>query len=194
MFGYARVSTADQDLRVQIQALEDYGCDSIYQEKESGSKARRHQLDLVKKQLRSSDTLVVWKIDRLGRNVLQLWELMKFLETKGVHFVSLNDPIDITNAQGKLVFTMIAALAEMESDLASERTKAGMAAARRAGKFIGSKMYRDRISGRKRDAIEADIANPDMSMHAISQKHGMAALTLRRNWAKELREAGKLRK
>lgn len=133
--GYARVSKEDQNLDMQIDDLLKHGIDKkqIFQEKVSGVAKKRPQLDLCMKRLRRGDTLVVWKLDRLGRSLTALCELSERLEKRGIMLISIIDAIDTTNAMGKLFFHFMAAIAQFERDLIKERTKAGIAAAKRRG-------------------------------------------------------------
>lgn len=129
--GYARVSTADQSDQLQTQALERSGCYQIYTDHgRTGCTMARPQLEATLKALRPGDTLAVWKLDRLGRNVRGLCELLEELEHRGIFFESLTEGIDTSTSVGKLMFHILAAVAEMESNLVSERTKAGLAALR----------------------------------------------------------------
>ena len=136
-FGYARVSTKEQDLTLQLDALKKCGCQEIYKEKISGATRERPELEKLLGQLRSDDVVVVWKLDRLGRSLKDLVSLVNEIEAKGVGLQSLNDHIDTTTPQGKLTFHIFAALAEFERDIISERTKAGLAAARARGRKGG---------------------------------------------------------
>jgi DNA invertase Pin-like site-specific DNA recombinase len=135
--GYARVSTADQHLRMQEDALKSVGCDDIYHDIASGTKTARTGLDDALSHLRAGDTLVVWKLDRLGRSLKHLIETIQKLNDKGIGFQSLQESIDTTTTGGKLVFHFFSALAEFERDLIRDRTKAGLAAARARGRQGG---------------------------------------------------------
>ena len=136
--GYARVSTDEQNLDLQMDALQAAGCEQIYQDDGiSGTQIARQGLDQAIAVATAGDTLVVWKLDRLGRSLSFLIELIARLRDAGVGFQSLQDGIDTTTSGGKLVFHIMAALAEFERDLIVERTKAGMKAAKRRGKPIG---------------------------------------------------------
>lgn len=134
--GYARVSTRDQKLEMQRSALTDFGCELIYEEKQSAVKNRPELQKLLKK-IRSGDVVVVWKIDRLGRSLKDLIELVTGFRSNGVEFVSLNDNINTTTAQGRLVFNLFGSFAEFERELISERTRAGLAEARKHGRSGG---------------------------------------------------------
>jgi DNA invertase Pin-like site-specific DNA recombinase len=135
--GYARVSTRDQNLDLQVDALKRAGCERIYQDIASGAKTARPALDEMLSQLRASDVLVIWKLDRMGRSLAHLVELVGDLVKRKVGLVSLNDPIDTTTAQGRLVFNLFASLAEFERELIRERTQAGLSAARARGRIGG---------------------------------------------------------
>ncbi|MBA7495576.1 DNA-invertase hin [subsurface metagenome] len=136
--GYARVSTQDQNLELQLSELDKYGCKKIYKEKVSAVKDRP-ELDKMLEQLREGDSVVVWKLDRLGRSLKHLVDLLTLFNERGVDFISINDSIDTTTAQGRLIFNLFASFAEFERELISERTKAGMKAARAKGHFAGRK-------------------------------------------------------
>jgi DNA invertase Pin-like site-specific DNA recombinase len=135
--GYARVSTKDQDLGLQIDALQKAGCEKLYREVVSGARTERPVLDRVVDSLRTGDVLVIWKLDRLGRSLKHLVELVNTLRERGVGLQSLNDPIDTTTPQGRLSFNLFASLAEFERDLIRERTQAGLSAARARGRNGG---------------------------------------------------------
>jgi len=137
VYGYARVSTDDQELRHQMQALEEYGCTFVFEEKQSGKNMHRRQFEWLKKSLHPGDQLVVTKLDRLGRNLVELEQFLTWLEERGIELVCLHQPIDYKSANGRMMFRMMAAFAQMESELASERTKLGVAAAKAAGKIAG---------------------------------------------------------
>jgi DNA invertase Pin-like site-specific DNA recombinase len=135
--GYARVSTQDQDLSLQLDALNDAGCNKIYKEKITGSKKERPQLQKMLGQLRKGDVVVIWKLDRLARSLKDLVGLVNEIQERGGALHSLNDQIDTTTPHGKFTFHIFAALAEFELDIIRERTKAGLAAARARGRIGG---------------------------------------------------------
>lgn len=135
--GYARVSTEDQHLDLQRDALKQAGCTRIFQEKKSGAGGHRPALISARRALREGDVLVVWKLDRLGRSLQDLMAILEDLEQRGIGFCSLSDHIDTTTPAGKLLFHITGAVAEFERALVSERTKAGMEAARRKGRKPG---------------------------------------------------------
>jgi DNA invertase Pin-like site-specific DNA recombinase len=136
-YGYARVSTADKDKALQVDALKAAGCDKIYVDHASGSLERRVELDRILEQIREGDTLAVWRLDRLGRSLKHLMTVVADLETRGVAFQSLTETIDTNTVAGKLLFHIFGALAEFERALIQERTVAGLAAARARGRMGG---------------------------------------------------------
>ncbi|MFD2937093.1 recombinase family protein [Spirosoma flavum] len=135
--GYARVSTADQNLDLQLNALKGKGCEIIFQEKISGGAKDRLELQKLLTQLRSSDEVVVWKLDRLGRDLAHLIELVNLFSEKQVSFSSMNDKIDTSTPACKLIFHIFCSLAEFERAQIRERTLAGLAAAKLKGKVRG---------------------------------------------------------
>ncbi|HFG9885511.1 TPA: recombinase family protein [Salmonella enterica subsp. enterica serovar Potsdam] len=138
LIGYARVSTAEQSLDMQIDALKKAGCHQVFTDVASGAKADRLGLEKALEYLREGDTLVVWKIDRLGRSLAHLVQTIDGLRERGVGFRSLTDAgIDTTTRNGKLLFNLFATLAEFERELISERTKASLAVARARGRKGG---------------------------------------------------------
>ena len=147
MIGYARVSSKDQDLSLQRKALSDAGCTKIYEDKISGTQSSREGLKLALEVLREDDTLVVWKLDRLGRSTKHLITLINELEQQNCHFVSLTDNINTGTTAGRFFFHVMASLAQMDRELIVERTKAGLEAARLQG----------RVGGRKRQMTDSKI-------------------------------------
>src|SRR5215218_9096894 len=135
--GYARVSTGEQTLDLQHDALTKAGCGTIYQETASGAKADRPVLDEVLSYLRKGDTLVVWRLDRLGRSLEHLIDVVAALADRGIGFRSLTEQIDTTTSGGRLIFHVFGALAEFERGLIRERTQAGLATARARGRTGG---------------------------------------------------------
>jgi DNA invertase Pin-like site-specific DNA recombinase len=135
--GYARISTVDQNLNLQIDALEKAGCEKIFTDTASGLLDSRKGLADAILFCRQGDTLVVWKLDRLGRSLKHLIETVNRLQAKGIGFVSLQESVDTTTSGGKLVFHVFGALAEFERELIRERTRAGLAAARSRGRLGG---------------------------------------------------------
>lgn len=147
LIGYARVSTNDQNLKLQLDALKLANCTRVFTDKISGSRNDRPGLSEALSHLRHGDTLVVWKLDRLGRTVKGLVDLVSDLESQNVNFKSLTDGIDTTNTAGRFFFNVMASLAQMERELTLERTKAGLVAARQLG----------RIGGRKRVMTDSKV-------------------------------------
>ncbi len=137
LVGYARVSTQDQNLELQHDALTQAGCDRIFEDKMSGAKAARPGLDDAIRFMRSGDTLVVWKLSRLGRSLKQLIETVQRLKATGIQIKSLTESIDTTTAAGELLFHIVAAFAQFERDVMIENTTAGLVAARARGKNGG---------------------------------------------------------
>ena len=135
--GYARVSTSDQNLDLQSRSLTEYGCTIIYQEKISGKNTDRPELKKLLKNLKKGDQVVVWKLDRLGRSLRDLVDLVALFNDKEVNFISLHDHIDTTTATGRFTFNIFASLAEFEREIIRERTKAGLDAARARGRKGG---------------------------------------------------------
>jgi DNA invertase Pin-like site-specific DNA recombinase len=137
LLGYARVSTTDQQPHLQVDALTAAGCYRVFTETASGARTDRPTLQQLLDQLRPSDTLVVWKLDRLGRSLRHLVDTITSLAERGIGFHSVQEAIDTTTPGGKLVFHVFAALAEFERDLIRERTSTGLAAARARGRRGG---------------------------------------------------------
>jgi DNA invertase Pin-like site-specific DNA recombinase len=135
--GYARISTRDQNANLQHDALAEASCERIYTDTASGARTERPELDRMLADVRLGDVIVIWKLDRLGRSLRHLLELVADLSGRGVGLKSLNDPIDTTTAQGRLVFNIFASLAEFERELIRERTHAGLSAARARGRVGG---------------------------------------------------------
>jgi DNA invertase Pin-like site-specific DNA recombinase len=144
LLGYARVSTEDQTLTPQRDALQSAGCREIYEERASGGHRARPQLALALAGIRAGDTLVVTKIDRLARSLSHLLEIIERLAAAGAHFRSLSDPIDTTGPSGRLVLQMLGAVAEFERALIRERTRTGLRSARAAGRIGGNPGLRSR--------------------------------------------------
>ncbi|MDQ3395114.1 MAG: recombinase family protein, partial [Bacteroidota bacterium] len=163
--GYARVSTQDQKLELQLGELKKNGCEKIFKEKKSAAK-ERPVLDEMISHLRKDDVVVVWRLDRLGRSLRHLVNTVGMFKEMGVEFISINDSIDTTTSQGRLMFNLFASFAEFERELISERTKAGLEAAKARGRKGGRKpglSQKNRVKAwvalkRKRDGEDpADI-------------------------------------
>jgi len=176
--GYARVSTKDQHLELQIDALTKAGCDKIYQDIASGARAERPALNEMINNLRPGDVLVIWKLDRLGRSLNHLIGLVNDLMKKNIGLQSLHDPIDTTTAQGRLSFNLFASLAEFERDLIRERTQAGLSAARARGRNGGRPKGIPQKAEATACAAETLYKEGRLSVNEISEKLGIAKSTL----------------
>lgn len=147
LIGYARVSTQDQSLELQLNSLNSVGCQKIFEDTISGSQVERPGLNKAIELLREGDTLVVWKLDRLGRSVKHLVDFVDFLSKQKINFKSLTDSIDTSTSSGRFFFHVMASLAEMERELTIERTRAGLAVAKLQG----------RVGGRKRKMTDTKL-------------------------------------
>lgn len=173
--GYARVSTDDQRLDLQKDALQRAGCIDIYEEKESGKQADRPALGYCRRALAAGDTLVVWRLDRLGRSLPDLVQIVSELEKAGVGFESLTERIETSSAAGKLVFHVFAALAEFERNVIRERTHAGLVAARARGRKGGRKPALDAKQVRE---IKALLRDPDIQVADVAKRYGVSRATI----------------
>lgn len=176
--GYARVSTQDQNPALQTDALKKAGCRKIFVEKASGAKSDRVELQRLLDQVRQGDVIVVWKLDRLGRSLKHLVEIVGDLIEKGVGLKSLQDPIDTTTSQGRLIFNIFASLAEFERDLIRERTQAGLAAARARGRLGGRPKGLSAEAGRKAVAAAALYREGKLSANEIARNLALSKATL----------------
>jgi len=174
--GYARVSTQDQKLDLQRDALTAAGCSILYEDQISGSHAKRPGLDQALARLGTGIVLVVWRLDRLGRSLPHLIEILRSIESKGAGFVSLSESIDTTSAGGRLVFHMMAALAEFERTLIVERTQAGLAAAKARGAQLG----RRRLLTERQISHARALLKSGETGHAVAQSLGVSRATLYR--------------
>ncbi len=178
--GYARVSTDDQTLDVQLDALTKAGCDRIFRDTFSGAKADRRGLRAALDHLRTGDTLVVWRLDRLGCSLRHLIDTMTSLEQRGVGFRSLTEAIDTTTSGGKLIFHIFGALAEFERDLIRERTTAGLVAARARGRTGGRPKVNAFQDPRKLAAARRLYAEGKTSIGTICATFGISKSTFYR--------------
>ncbi len=176
--GYARVSTNNQNLELQIDALEKAGCEKIYRDIASGARTERPSLNEMVNNLRPGDVLVIWKLDRLGRSLNHLIGLVNDLIEKKIGLQSLNDPIDTTTAQGRLSFNLFASLAEFERDLIRERTQAGLSAARARGRNGGRPKGLPKKAEATACAAETLYKEGVLTVDEISKKLGIAKSTL----------------
>jgi DNA invertase Pin-like site-specific DNA recombinase len=179
LIGYARVSTQDQNLNLQLDDLKKAGCDRIFQEKASSAKERPQLLKLLEN-MREGDTIIVWKLDRLGRFLKELITLINDFQEKGIGFRSLNDAIDTTTAQGRLVFNIFASLAEFERDLIRERTKAGLSAARARGRLGGKPKGLNKEAQSKAEAAQTLFAKQEKTVDEIGKLLGISRATVYR--------------
>ena len=177
LIGYARVSTDDQDTRMQIDALKRAGCEKIYEERASGSRTDRPELAKAVAHGRKGDIVVVWKLDRLGRSLPHLIDTVHGLEERKIGFRSLTDNIDTMTASGRMFFHMMGALAQFERDLIRERTNAGLKAARERGN----------VGGRPRKLTDADLKfarslmrdrSENWTWPAVATRLGVSHMTL----------------
>jgi len=173
--GYARVSTEEQHLDLQRNALQRAGCGVLYEETASGKNVARPELENCRKALRSGDTLVVWRLDRLGRSLTDLIHIVEELDRSGVAFESLTEKIETASAAGKLVFHVFAALAEFERSLIRERTHAGLAAARARGRAGGRK---PKLSEKQIREIKTLLRDPDIRVADVARRYGISRTTL----------------
>lgn len=172
--GYARVSTKDQNLDSQIDMLTEYGCERIFSEKVSGRKFQRTELDKCLNYMRERDTLVITKLDRLGRTTKQLIELAQHLEDNDIDLEIIDMNINTKDAMGKMFFTMMSAFAELEANLLSERTKKGLASARARGKLGG----RPKISQDKEKMIISLYNSKEHTINEIITMTGVSRGTI----------------
>lgn len=173
--GYARVSTNEQSTDSQLDALERAGCERIYQESFSGKSKTRPELERMIDALRDGDIVVVQRLDRLGRSLKDLIELLDGFKQQGVQFISLNENIDTTTAIGELAFHMIGSIAQFERRLISERTKAGLAAARARGRKGGRKAKLSVLDIKKAQAM---LLDPEMTKAEVARYFGVSRPTL----------------
>lgn len=191
LIGYARVSTLEQDVSLQTDALQQAGCERIFQDKISGAKSERPGLQEALNYARKGDSIVVWRLDRLGRSLKHLIETVGQLEEQGIGFRSLQESIDTTTSGGRLIFHIFGALAEFERNLIRERTIAGLEAARARGRLGGRP--------RKLDAKKTELAyqlydEKKYAVKEICQMLGISKPTLyaylaRRNKGKQIKDA-----
>ncbi len=180
--GYARVSTGEQHLDLQLQALEQAGCELLFEDfGVSGMITSRPGLDKVISSISPEDVIVVWRLDRLGRSLVHLISLIEEFEKKGVGFISLTESIDTTTAGGRLVFHIMGALAEFERSLIVERTKAGIDAAKLSGKKIGRPA---KLTAQKIAVAQREIAAGHETISSLATEYGVSPSTLWRSLKK----------
>lgn len=176
--GYARVSTKDQNLALQTDALNKAGCEIIFTETASGAKTDRVELSKMLSQIRKGDIVVVYKLDRLGRSLKHLLEVVAQLNEKQVGIQSISDAIDTTTPQGRLFFNISACFAEFERDLIRERTKAGLEAARARGRKGGRRQGMTKEAEQKAILAEAYYREGKMGVNQIALEIGVSKMTL----------------
>jgi DNA invertase Pin-like site-specific DNA recombinase len=177
LIGYARVSTREQDLNLQLDALKTAGCERIFTEKASGAQRDRPQLVAALDYMRPGDTLIVWKLDRLARSLKQLIETIEDLGEKGMGFRSLTEAIDTTTPGGRLVFHIFASLAEFERSIIHERTRAGLEAAKARGRTGGRPPA---MTGEDLAAAKALLRDPGIRVEEAATRLGVSPATLYR--------------
>lgn len=183
LVGYERVSTDDQNLNLQHDALQQAGCEKIFSDKMSGAKADRPGLKEAFDYVRDGDTLVVWRLDRLGRSLKDLIALIEDLESRQIGFRSLQESIDTTTSGGKLIFHMFGALAEFERNLIRERTQAGLQAARARGRKGGR---RQKLTAQQIDMGRTLAADPKRSVSSICEHLGISRPTYYRHISEDI--------
>ena len=176
LIGYARVSSRDQNLEYQLEALKQAGCDKIFQDVISGKSENPEGLAKATEHLREGDTFVVWKLDRLGRRVGRLIAFIGMLSERGVNFSSLTESIDTRTAMGRFFFHVMASFAEMERELNNERTKAGLEAARKLGRVGG----RPRILTESKLAAAKKLLASNVTPRDVAENLGVSIATLYR--------------
>ena len=174
LIGYERVSTDDQNLALQHDALQAAGCEKIFSDKMSGAKADRPGLQAALEFVRKGDTIVVWRLDRLGRSLKDLMALIEGLEQRAIGFRSLQESIDTTSSGGKLIFHLFGALAEFERNLMRERTQAGLQAARARGRKGGRQQ---KLTPQQIDMGRSLAAEPKRSVSSICEHLGISRPT-----------------
>ena len=177
IYGYARVSTADQNLDRQTDALKNYKVDTIFCEKISGTKKNRPELDKLLSEVSSGDTIVIESLSRLGRSVKNLAELMEFFNENNIRLVSLKETIDTTSSTGRLLFTIISSLSQFERDVLAERTSEGLKAARARGRFGG----RPKTANEKLNKAIALYKTNEYTITEITELTGVSKSTLYRS-------------
>ncbi|MEO0770888.1 MAG: recombinase family protein [Cyanobacteria bacterium J06649_4] len=183
--GYARVSTANQNIELQTDALEAGGCEKVFSDRRvSGAKAERPGLDKVLDHVRKKDTLVIWKLARLGRSLSDLLSIVEGLKERGANFASIQDGFDTSTASGKMVFSVIGAMAEYERNLIRERMMAGLAAARARGRMGG------RLKALDKSQVKVAIALAEageLTIKEICEQVGCSRSTYYRQVAPQLK-------
>ncbi len=181
IFGYARVSTEQQNLDRQLDALRKYGCDVLYNEKMTGTKRDRPELAKMLDRMTEGDTVVIESLSRLGRSTKDLIDLTELFEQKGVHLVSLKESIDTSTSTGKLLFTLMSAIAQFERDVIADRTREGLKSARARGR-TGGRPRTDPAAVKKALRL---YATKEYSIKEIEELTGVKKSTLYRNLSRD---------
>lgn len=184
LYGYARVSATDQNTTMQIEALRNRGCTTIVEERITGVAAFKPEFEKLMLKLKTGDTLVVWKIDRLGRNVILLGQLVQRLNAMGVHFVSVTESIDTTSAHGKMFFNLMATFAEFERELIRERVLTGVQNAMQNGTRSGRPFGRPRTDEQLLIQTQELIRQTGMPIRRACEQNGVGYMTFF-NWKKQ---------
>lgn len=177
-YGYARVSTKDQVLNLQMDALKTAGCHKIFYEVAKGARADRPEWLKLLEEIQKGDTLIVWKLDRMGRSLHHLIKVVNDLIAKGVDIISIQDPLNTTSAQGRLIFNMFASLAEFEKDLIRERTMAGLKSARARGRMGGRPKGLSEKAKKTACTAEALYLQNELKTDDIAEQLGISKTTL----------------
>src|SRR5699024_10672599 len=187
LIGYARVSSHDQNLELQRDALEAAGCEKVFEDKTSGARIERPEWQRAKDHLRQGDTLVVWRLDRLGRSLKHLITTIEELDERGVGFRSLQENLDTTTSGGRLIFHVFGALAEFERELIRERTMAGLAAARARGRKGGRPR---KLNDKQIEMAHQLLKDPNQQVSEVAKMVGVARSTLYNALSRETRPQG----
>lgn len=182
MVGYARVSTEEQLLDIQVSALKHFGCQAVYEEKVSGAGKKRPQLDLALKELQPGDQLVVWRLDRLARSMDEFYKRLAQIKDAGATFRSLTENFDFNTAMGEFVLIVLAAVAQLERQITVKRTEAGMAAARAWGRQIGAPV---KFTDEKK-AIARKMLRAKTSINVVAKRLKLSAGTISKFRAEEM--------
>jgi DNA invertase Pin-like site-specific DNA recombinase len=177
LIGYARVSTRDQKAHLQLDALREAGCEKIFEETASGARRDRPALNAALDFMRSGDTLVVWKLDRLARSTRQLLDTVEMFERRKIGLKTITQNIDTTNAGGRLIFTVFGAIAEFEREIIRERTRAGLDAARSRGRKGGRPRS---LSDKDLKQARALLTDPEITVEEVARRFGVGPSTLYR--------------
>jgi DNA invertase Pin-like site-specific DNA recombinase len=177
-YGYARISTKDQSLDMQIDALKKIGCGQIYEEVAKGARTDRPVLIQLLEVMQAGDTLVIWKFDRLGRSLQHLVKIFNDLISRDINIISIKDPVDTTTPQGRLMFNIFSSLAEFEKEIIQERTNAGLQSARARGKLGGRRRGLSQRAMEKACAAESLYKEGKLSAIEISKKLEISKTTL----------------